>query len=229
MLRLEGIDLRLGAFQLQADLSLEPGQRLAVMGESGSGKSTLLSLISGFQRPDAGRVLIGGRDVTRSAVAERPLSILFQDGNLFPHLSVFDNVALGIEPSLKLGGQDQARVAEALNRVGLDGMGARKPAALSGGQQSRVALARMLLRDQPLALLDEPFAALDPGLRREMLSLLQELCEATGLTLVMVSHDLRDTERLCDRLLMLEAGRIALDASMAEVLKDAPPVLHPWM
>lgn len=229
MISLEGIQVVQGSFTLSAALSLPKGTRVALMGPSGSGKSTLLSLLAGFTLPDAGTLHLNGADVTRLPVASRPLSILFQDGNLFPHLNVFDNVALGIEPSLKLQAQDIHRVTEALAQVGLDGMAQRKPADLSGGQQSRVALARMLLRDQPLALLDEPFSALDPALRREMLALVRDLCAQTGLTLIMATHDLRDAERLCDHVVLLDNGTIALDAPLTDAIANNAAPLQPWM
>lgn len=229
MLRLENLRLDFDGFTLRADLAVAKGARLAVLGPSGGGKTTLLSAVAGFLRPDAGRILIDGQDVTDSPVQDRPLSILFQEGNLFPHLDAFDNVALGVKPSLKLSDEDRARVKQALDKVGLAGMGARRPGDLSGGQRSRVALARMLLRRKPLALLDEPFAALDPGLRREMLALVGALCAEEGLTLVMVSHDLRDAERLCSDLCLLEAGAITLHGPLAPMLADPPAPLRPWL
>ena len=229
MLRLDDVELGFEGFILSADLSVPKGARLAVLGPSGGGKTTLLSTIAGFLRPDTGRVILDGQDVTDWPVQDRPLSILFQEGNLFPHLTAFDNVALGVNPSLKLTEVQRADVARALDQVGLGDMGARKPGDLSGGQRSRVALARMLLRRKPLALLDEPFAALDPGLRREMLSLVGDLCDAEGLTLVMVSHDLRDAERLCTDLCLLEEGRIILNGPLQPMLADPPELLAPWL
>ena len=229
MITLEGIKVVQGSFTLSASLSVPKGARMALMGPSGSGKSTLLSLLAGFTLPDAGTLHIDGTDVTHLPVAARPLSILFQDGNLFPHLNVFDNVALGIDPSLKLEAQDTHRVTDALAQVGLDGMAQRKPADLSGGQQSRVALARMLLRDRPLALLDEPFSALDPALRREMLALVHDLCVQTGLTLIMATHDLRDAERLCDHVVLLEGGTVAVDAPLTDAIASNAVALQPWM
>lgn len=229
MLQLDDVALTQDGFTLALSASVEAGARVAVLGPSGSGKSTLLSLIAGFARPDRGRILWQGRDITDAPVATRPISILFQDGNLFPHLSVFDNVALGVRPDLRLSPDQRDRVAQSLTDVGLGDMGGRRPATLSGGQQARVGLARMLLRDRPLALLDEPFAALDPGLRAEMLALLKSLSERRGLTLLMACHDLRDAERLCDRLWLLEDGKLVLDAPMLG-LRDAPaPVLQPWL
>lgn len=229
MLQLDDVVLTQDGFTLSLSASVEPGARVAVLGPSGSGKSTLLALIAGFERPARGRILWDGTDITEAPVAARPISILFQDGNLFPHLSVFDNVSLGLHPDLRLSADQRDRVGQSLDQVGLAGFGDRRPATLSGGQQARVGLARMLLRDRALALLDEPFAALDPGLRAEMLALLKSLSERRGLTLIMACHDLRDAERLCDRLWLLEDGKLALDAPMAG-LRDAPPVLmRPWL
>ena len=228
MLRLEDIALTQDGFTLALNAEVPTGARLALLGPSGSGKSTLLALIAGFLAPDGGRICWEGRDITLAPVADRPVSILFQDGNLFPHLSVFDNVALGVRPDLRLSPDDRRRVLESLEQVGLAGYSARRPAALSGGQQARVALARMLLRDRPLALLDEPFAALDPGLRTEMLTLMRDLCAARGLTLIMACHDLRDAERLCDRLWLLEEGRLALDIPMDSLRDVTPDALMAW-
>lgn len=228
MLRLDGVRFQRGRFALGADLDLKAGQRLAVIGASGSGKSTLLSLIAGFDPVAQGTIEMEGRDVTQWPVADRPLSILFQDGNLFPHLTVWDNVALGISPRLRLSKAQVADVEASLAKVGLETYAARKPSALSGGQQSRVALARMLLRRQPLTLLDEPFAALDPGLRRDMMNLIDSLCAETGLTLIMVSHDLRDAERLCDRLVVLDDGKIVVNGQTQALMADPPAALQPW-
>jgi thiamine transport system ATP-binding protein len=119
-------------------------------------------------------------------------------------------------------------VAQVLAQVGLDSMGGRRPADLSGGQQGRAALARLLLQDRPVVLLDEPLAALDPGLRTEMLRLLTDLWEARGLTYVVATHDLRDAERLCDRVWLLEEGRVVLDRPVAGLRDDAPKELRDW-
>jgi len=229
MLRLEGISLGFDDFTLAVDLDVPKGGRLAVLGASGSGKTTLLSVIAGFLAPDRGRILMDGADVTGAPVPDRPLSILFQEGNLFPHLSALDNVALGLRPDLRLDEETRSRVEEALVQVGLAGVSSRRPGGLSGGQRSRVALARMLLRNKPLALLDEPFAALDPGLRAEMMALVADLCEVTGLTLVMVSHDLRDAERLCDALILMRDGHIVTRGAVTELTQNPPDTLKPWL
>ena len=229
MLSLDELRLTQDGFTLSLSGQIARGERVALLGASGSGKSTLLSLIAGFDRPDAGRILWDGQDITEAPVAARPVSILFQDGNLFPHLSVFDNVALGLRADLRLSAGDRDRVAESLSQVGLADHASKRPAALSGGQQARVALARMLLRDRPLALLDEPFAALDPGLKTEMLALVHDLSSGQGLTLLMACHDLRDAERLCDRLWLLEDGAKVLDIPLPGLRDDPPAALRDWL
>ncbi|MFY8145277.1 MAG: ATP-binding cassette domain-containing protein, partial [Rhodobacter sp.] len=149
MLRLESVELHHGGFRLTADWALSPGDRAAVIGPSGSGKSTLLMGIAGFLMPARGRLTWQGQDMAPLPPGDRPVSILFQDHNLFPHLTLAQNLGLGLSPRLRLTPAESARIDAALDRVGLSGMGARKPGALSGGQQSRAALARTLLRARP--------------------------------------------------------------------------------
>ena len=198
ILQLDKMIIRQGDFSLTADWALKRGTRLALIGPSGGGKSTLLAVIAGFIEPDEGRLLIEGRDMRGIAPGRRPVSLLFQENNLFPHLSVARNVGLGIRPDLRLSREQHEAVERSLREVGLEGMGARMPAQLSGGQRQRVALARALLRDKPLLLLDEPFAALGPALRAEMLDLVAGLLDRTGATLLMVTHD-RRTAGVLDR------------------------------
>lgn len=229
MLTLEGLIVRQDSFELRADFSVETGAMVAVIGPSGAGKSTLLSAIAGFIRPSAGRVLWQGRDLTPLPPGERPVTMIFQDNNLFPHLTAFDNVALGLRPSLKLASAERGRVRGALARVGLAGLEARKPAALSGGQQSRVALARVLVRARPLLLLDEPFAALGPALREEMLDLVAELCRETGATLLMVSHDPRDAERIADKAVLVADGLAHAPVPTGQLLADPPRALRDYL
>jgi thiamine transport system ATP-binding protein len=222
MLRLEGLEARLGDFRLSADLAVPDGARVAVLGPSGSGKSTLFNLIAGFLDPTAGRVSWRGRDLGPLSPGDRPVSMIFQDQNLFPHLTVAQNVALGLGPSLRLSREDRARVEEALARTGLAGLGDRRPAELSGGQQSRVAIARMLLMARPLVLLDEPFAALGPALKAEMLDLVAELARESGATLLMISHDPEDARRIATHVILVEEGRV-LPPVETERLFDDPP------
>ncbi len=204
-------------------LDVAPGASFALIGPSGAGKSTLIALIAGFERPLAGRVLIGGRDVTDAPPAERPVTTLFQEHNLFPHLTVARNLGLGIDPGLRLDAADWKRVDAALERVGLGGMGARLPRQLSGGERQRVALARSLVRRRPVLLLDEPFAALGPALRFEMLDLVAELRAAAGLTVVLVSHQPEDARRIAERAAFVHDGRILAEGPLPALL-DAPPV-----
>ncbi|MCA0271917.1 MAG: ATP-binding cassette domain-containing protein [Proteobacteria bacterium] len=229
MLQLENVTVTQDDFRLAADLTIREGARVAVIGPSGAGKSTLLSVIAGFYPPASGRVLWQDRDLTDLPPGDRPLSILFQDQNLFPHLTVAENVGLGIRSDLRLSPEDRGRVAEALERVGLSGMGDRRPGTLSGGQQSRVALARVLLRARPLMLLDEPFDALGPALRAEMLDLVAEIAGAMGATVLMVSHNPADALRIAPETILLADGRAHPPRGTAELLENPPPALAAYL
>src|SRR5690606_7218770 len=148
--RCEGVRFSYGEAPMEFDIDLTAGAIAALMGPSGSGKSTLLSLVAGFETPQAGRILIGGRDVTGDQPASRPVSMVFQENNLFGHLDVAANVGLGRSPALRLSPADREAVAAALDRVGLAGKERRLPRELSGGERQRVALARVLVRDRPV-------------------------------------------------------------------------------
>ncbi|MDF1855403.1 thiamine ABC transporter ATP-binding protein [Pseudooceanicola sp.] len=206
MLTLETLRLTQDDFTLSADWQVPTGGRVALIGPSGAGKSTLMAAIAGFLTPTSGRILWDGADITNVAPGKRPVAMLFQDGNLFPHLTLAQNVGLGIRPDLRLSAADKDRVQTALDRVGLEGMAARKPATLSGGQQSRAALARVLVQRRPLLLLDEPFASLGPALRVEMLDLVADLCRDTGATLILVSHTPDDARRIADSVVVVDQG-----------------------
>jgi len=213
-MRGESVTLEQAAFsygetRMLFDLALPAGAIAAVLGPSGSGKSTLLNLIAGFEMPSSGRVLIGERDVTALGPAERPVSMVFQENNLFGHLTVAQNVGLGLSPSLKLAPADRETIAAALARTGLAGKQKRLPRELSGGERQRVALARALVRARPVLLLDEPFAALGPALREEMLDLLAGVQQERGMTVLFVSHHPEDARRIADRIVFIEEGRIA--------------------
>ncbi len=204
MLTLDDIRLSRGDFTFSANFDVAERERIAIIGPSGGGKSTLLSLIAGFETPDQGRVLWQSRDLTQTAPGQRPIAMLFQDNNLFPHLDVETNVALGLGP--KPTAETRATAREALTKVGLDGMATRKPGALSGGQQSRAALARLLLTDRPMILMDEPFAALGPALRAEMLSLVTELLPKA--MILMVTHDPDEAQSFSTQTVFVEDGEV---------------------
>ncbi|KGL58007.1 thiamine ABC transporter ATP-binding protein [Pantoea ananatis] len=201
------------------------GERLAILGPSGAGKSTLLNLIAGFLPVSQGSLTINGVDHTNSVPAQRPVSMLFQENNLFPHLSVEQNLGLGLHPGLKLTSDQRLQVTAIAQQVGLSEMLSRLPGQLSGGQRQRVALARCLLRDRPVLLLDEPFSALDPALRGEMLNLVRAVCETRAITLLMVSHSLEDAQQIAPRSVVVVDGRVywqgATDALLSGNIREA--------
>lgn len=190
------------------DLQVPEAQKVAVVGASGAGKSTLLNLIAGFTYADSGELLLDGNNHTYTKPYERPVSMLFQHNNLFNHLAVAQNIALGLASHLKLSATQQQAVAEVAEKVGLSDYLSRLPAQLSGGQQQRVALARCLLRERPVLLLDEPFSALDKALRKDMLGLLETLCEEKQLTLLMVTHQAEELDGFVDRTIEVAHGTI---------------------
>ena len=221
--RLDQVRFAYGETKMAFDLNVASGEMIAIMGPSGSGKSTLLNLIAGFETPIAGRVLIGDHDVTADPPAERPVSMIFQENNLFAHLDVAANVGLGRNPALKLTQDDRAAVAQALERTGLAGKEKRLPRELSGGERQRTALARALVRRRPVLLMDEPFAALGPALRADMADLIQALNAETGMTMLVVTHSPEDAERLAKRMVFIEDGTIVADGPTADLLGPTGP------
>lgn len=208
---------------MRFDLQIDAGERVAILGPSGAGKSTLLSLTAGFLSPVSGQILLNGADHSATPPAKRPVSMLFQENNLFSHLTVRQNMGLGLHPGLKLTAQQKQDLEEIARQVGLSDCLARLPSQLSGGQRQRVALARCLLRSQPILLLDEPFSALDPALRSEMLSLLDKVCGQRHLTLLMVSHNLDDAARIAPRTLLIVDGRIFYDGPTQALVNGSAP------
>ena len=220
LLSVERVEKRFGAVSALDGLSLDvaPGEFLALLGGSGSGKSTLLRLVAGFEAPDAGRILLRGQDLAGKPPQARDVGMVFQSYALFPHLSVFDNVAYGLRREGAARPEIARRVAEALALVGLGGMERRMPHQLSGGQRQRVALVRSLVKRPSLLLLDEPLGALDAGLRERTGFELRALQRRTGAGFVMVTHDQAEALSLADRVAVLEGGRL--------VQCDAPQVLY---
>jgi thiamine transport system ATP-binding protein len=213
--RLDRVGFSYGAAPLAFDADFPAGAVTAVMGASGSGKTTLLHLVAGFETPARGRILVGGSDVTALPPERRPVSMVFQENNLFAHLAAEANVALGMKPSLRLTPPERERVAAALGRVGLGGKGERLPRELSGGERSRVALARVLVRERPVLLLDEPFAALGPGLRRDMAELVRALAREKSMTVLFVTHQPDDAQLIADRVVFLADGTVAAQGQAA--------------
>ena len=209
MIRLDNVFLADDALPMTFDLQVVAGDRIAIVGPSGAGKSTLLNLIAGFVLPTQGNIWLNGENHTCSAPYERPVSMLFQENNLFPHLTVQQNLALGLKTSLKLTALEQDQIERVADAVGLTSFLSRLPNSLSGGQKQRVALARCLLRDKPILLLDEPFSALDPELRLDMLNLIDELCHSKNLTLLLVTHQPSELTGKVERMLRIENGRIS--------------------
>jgi iron(III) transport system ATP-binding protein len=212
-----------GATPVLRDVSLrvEPGALVALLGPSGCGKTTLLRVIAGLERPDAGTVTVGGRQLTGPGVHVAPerrrIGMVFQDWALFPHLSVAHNVAYGL-PGSDRRARDR-RVAEALAMVGLAGLGDRLPATLSGGQQQRVALARALAPQPSVLLLDEPFSNLDTALRVQVRSEVHRLLADVGITTVFVTHDQEEAFVLGDEVAVMRAGQVVQQAAPAELYR----------
>jgi len=225
---LDRLELRHEGFALSADLTISGGST-AIIGPSGGGKSTLMLAIAGFETPFSGRILFDGSDFTTTPPAERPVTLLFQEHNLFPHLTIYQNTALGLRPDLRLNPTQKDQVNAALDRVGLADKGGRYPAELSGGQRQRVALARALLRERPVLMLDEPFAALGPALRAEMLDLVMQIRREQDATLLLVTHNPEDAERIADRAVLVADGVASAPRDMQDMLENPPEALTRYL
>ncbi|WP_370631207.1 ATP-binding cassette domain-containing protein [Mameliella sp. CS4] len=230
MLKLEDLKVTMDSGMLRANMALVPGRRVALVGPSGAGKSTLLDAIAGFREAAGGRVTWQGRDLTHVPPQARPVSILFQDSNLFPHLTLERNLGLALHPDgRRPDAEARARIEGALRRVGLDGMAGRKPGTLSGGQQGRAALARVLLMARPVILLDEPFAALGPALKREMLDLVCEVADSLAALVVMVTHDPRDAEGFAHEVVLVAEGRAQAPVASDAFFADPPQAFRDYI
>jgi putative spermidine/putrescine transport system ATP-binding protein len=217
--RLEGVEKRFGDVVAVAgiDLDIADGQFFSMLGPSGSGKTTTLRMIAGFEQPTAGRILLGGRDVSRLAPFERDVNTVFQDYALFPHMTVAQNVAYGLLVRKVPRPERQRRVADALRMVRLEGYDNRKPGQLSGGQRQRVALARALINRPRLLLLDEPLGALDLKLREDMQIELKQIQAEVGITFIYVTHDQEEALTMSDRIAVFSQGRIEQVGAPADV------------
>ncbi len=221
MLALDDLRYQVPGMAFRFTLRLERGEILVLLGPSGAGKSTLLSLLAGFLPPAGGSLHLDGQDLLGLPPARRPFTSLFQSNNLFLHLTVYQNIALGLDPGLRLTPAQRQRIDTAARRLGIGDYLTRLPGQLSGGQQQRVALARCLVRQQPFLLLDEPFSALDPALRREMLAEVRQLAREQHIGVLLISHHPEDARLIADRLAFLEQGEIRFVAGL-EALEHPP-------
>jgi putrescine transport system ATP-binding protein len=223
LLRIDAVVKAFGGFRAVDTLSLDihAGEFFALLGPSGCGKTTLLRMLAGFETPDAGRILLDGKDIAQVPPHQRPVNMMFQSYALFPHLDVRDNIAFGLRRARLPSADIAARVAEMVALVKLEGMERRKPDQLSGGQRQRVALARSLARRPQLLLLDEPLAALDKKLRESTQLELMELQRRLGLTFVIVTHDQQEAMTMAGRIGVMDAGRLQQVATPRE-LYEAP-------
>ncbi|MFT6766035.1 MAG: putrescine transport system ATP-binding protein [Burkholderiaceae bacterium] len=201
----------------QVNLSIDKGEIFALLGSSGCGKSTLLRMLAGFETPTAGQVLLGGEDITAMPPYERPINMMFQSYALFPHLSVWENVAFGLKREGLPRTEVKSRVEEMLSLVQLGNYAKRKPHQLSGGQQQRVALARSLAKRPKLLLLDEPLGALDKKLRERTQFELVNIIEAVGVTCVMVTHDQEEAMTMASRIAVMSQGKVLQVGTPSEV------------
>jgi putrescine transport system ATP-binding protein len=224
---IEGVAKRFGDTQAvdNVSLSIARGGFFSLLGASGSGKTTLLRMLAGFETPDVGRVWIDGEDVTDVPPYRRPVNMMFQSYALFPHMSVADNIAFGLDQDGLPKEEKRKRVAEMLSLVRLEAHAKRKPHQLSGGERQRVALARALARHPKLLLLDEPLAALDRKLREETQLELVSLQRRLGITFVMVTHDQDEAMTMSDRLAVMDKGRVLQIGAPSEVY-ESPSSRH---
>lgn len=193
---------------ISTNISLEPDKIYAVVGPSGAGKSTFLNLISGFASISSGSIIWNGQEISNLPPAKRSVSILFQDNNLFPHLSVWRNLALAITHWPKISRDNEEKLKAVLSEVGILGLENRKPSQLSGGQQSRVALARVLLQKNKILLLDEPFSALGPSLKDQMLELIKKIAKNKKLLVLMVTHEPADAKKVASQTLVVKDKKV---------------------
>ena len=193
---------------ISTNISLEPDKIYAVVGPSGAGKSTFLNLISGFASISSGTIIWNGQEISNLPPAKRSVSILFQDNNLFPHLSVWRNLALAVTHWPKISRDNEEKLKAVMSEVGILGLENRKPSQLSGGQQSRVALARVLLQKNKILLLDEPFSALGPSLKDQMLELIKKIAKNKKLLVLMVPHEPADAKKVASQTLVVKDKKV---------------------
>lgn len=232
VIELQGVEKRLGGQSVlsRLDLTVQAGGTVVLMGASGCGKSTLLRCLDALEPVDAGIIRVLGEDLHSSALDVNAfrarIGMVFQQFNLFPHLSVLQNITLAPMRLRGLSRQEaETQARDLLARVGLPDKADVSPSQLSGGQQQRVAIARSLAMQPELMLLDEPTSALDPPMTREVLSVIQEIAREDGITLVIVTHEVGFAERVADRIIFLDQGRIIEEGSPAQILHQPKHVI----
>ena len=208
MLTLNKVDYYYHNELFHFDVEVKQGSIVALMGPSGAGKSTLLALVAGFIEPVKGSITSAGQELVGLAPHQRPFAMLFQEHNLFAHLTVRQNIGLGLHPGLKLTAEQSKQVELAAKQVGVDEYLDRLPEQLSGGQRQRVALARCFVQPHSVWLLDEPFSALDPILREEMLGLVANLANERDITVLMVTHHISDAKAIASDFIFVAGGHV---------------------
>ncbi len=208
MIRLENISLKLDNFRTKFTVEINEGEWIGIIGQSGAGKSTFLNLIAGFAQPEVGSLLINNIEMRNLPASKRSISSLFQDNNLFPHLSVYQNIAIAIKPNLKLHDNEKKKIFEIIEYLNLSSKIHSSIGTLSGGERQRVALGRVMSSDKKILLLDEPFSQLDPNLRIEMLELIKKIREKKNITIIMAIHTPAEAIDFVNRFLLIKEGEI---------------------
>ena len=208
MIRLENISLKLDNFRTKFTVEIKKGEWVGIIGQSGAGKSTFLNLIAGFAQPDVGSLLINNTEMRNLSASKRSISSLFQDNNLFPHLSVYQNIAIAIKPNLKLHENEKEKIFEIIEYLNLSSKIHSSIGTLSGGERQRVALGRVMSSDKKILLLDEPFSQLDPNLRIEMLELIKKIREKKKITIIMAIHTPAEAIDFVSRFLLIKEGEV---------------------
>ena len=213
MIELQNVNYAYQEQIMRFNFTVKKGETVTILGPSGAGKSTLLNIIAGFIMPDNGQIILNNKNNTEISPAKRPVAILFQENNLFIHLTVEQNLALGLTPTMKLNITQRLKLDAIAERIGLNNYLSKFPQQLSGGQRQRVAIGRCLLMQRPILLLDEPFSSLDPKLKKEMHILLNEIQHEYQLTTLMVTHQLDDINSHQNRCLVIFDGQIVYDGT----------------
>ena len=208
MIKLENISIKLDNFRTKFTVEINKGEWVGIIGQSGAGKSTFLNLIAGFAQPEVGSLLINNTEMRNISASKRSISSLFQDNNLFPHLSVYQNIAIAIKPNLKLHNNEKKKIFEIIEYLNLSSKIHSSIGTLSGGERQRVALGRVMSSDKKILLLDEPFSKLDPNLRSEMLELIKKIREKKKITIIMAIHTPAEAIDFVSRFLLIKEGEV---------------------